>query len=156
MTNPDAPRLNKHQRRALKAARRGRAMRQPMSAAAIDRWEAREAAAREADRAEEAHTEAVRATLLDAGRVARSLGFAVRSSTMHGRVSSYYAERDGVTLRISDHDIPETPERVHAAGGYYDGYRGRWLRIDQPRTAHWLRRAIVLAAAGRTVPGTGR
>jgi hypothetical protein len=100
--------------------------------------------------------QAVRATLVRAAAIARSLGFSVRSSKMHGRVSSYYAERDGVTLRISDHDIPETPERAHAAGGYYDGYRGRWLKIDRPRSDLWLRRAVQLAADGRSVPGNDR
>lgn len=127
-----------------------------MSDAALDRLNTRMDDELRAEREEAARATAVRDTLIAAARIARSLGFAVRSSTMRGRVSSYYAERDGVTLRISDHDIPETPERAHVAGGHYDGYRGRWLRIDRPRSETWLRRAIMLAAAGRSVPGADR
>ncbi len=104
-----------------------------------------------------------RETLLRAARIARSLGWDVRSSTDRaGRVSSYYCypsiDWRGPPIRISDHEIPWTEmreQRAQMAGSSfgYDGYRGLDLVIDRPRSRTWLRRALMLAAAGRDVPG---
>jgi hypothetical protein len=105
-----------------------------------------------------AQAKAVRATLLAAARVARALGFTVRASSFDGRVSSYYCRRgDGRQIRISDHAIPPTQARdcqAFAAGSFsgYQGYGGPELLIDRPRPKLWLRRAILLTAAGRSVP----
>ena len=114
--------------------------------------EFRAAIARE--RACEEHAEATRRSLLLAARAARALGFVVRSSRDRaGRISSYYCRRGDVTLRISNHDIPATPQRDYVAQMHgrdcHDGYHGRQLIIDEPRRYEWLRRAVVLTAAGR-------
>lgn len=107
-----------------------------------------------------AKAEATRKALLAAARQARTLGFEVRSSADRtGRISSYYCRRPGAAqLRISDHEIPQTPQRdgqaILSGRPGFDGYPGPELIIDRPRSATWLRRAIVLAAAGRNVPGT--
>lgn len=104
----------------------------------------------------QADAEAARATLLRAARIARALGFHVRASHMHGRVSSYYCRRGDQSLRISDHAIPSTVQRELVARLHgresYDGYHGHELIIDRARSATWLRRAIILTAAGRSVP----
>ena len=98
--------------------------------------------------------EATRRSLILAARAARALGFTVRASKSRaGYISSYYCRRGETTLRISDHDIPETPQREFMARehgrDYYDGYHGRQLIVDEPRRYEWLRRAIILAANGR-------
>ena len=106
----------------------------------------------------EGYRVAARKSLLDAARIARKLGFAVRSSKdRRGRVSSYYlSSLDGPTIRVSDHDIPATAERVSNAafhGRSYNGFAGPELLITDPRSSTWLRRALMLTAAGRDVPG---
>jgi hypothetical protein len=111
----------------------------------------RERAAREA-----ARREAVRKSLIAAAAVARRMGLQVRASRARdGRVSSYYcAASDGVRIRISDHEIPWTEKREFMAagrGGYF-GYPGPELVLTRPRRTEWLRRALVLLAAGRSVP----
>jgi len=108
----------------------------------------------ERERAKREREEATRHSLILAARAARALGFTVRASKSRaGYISSYYCRRGETTLRISDHDIPETPQREFMARehgrDYYDGYHGRQLIVDEPRRYEWLRRAIVLAAAGR-------
>jgi hypothetical protein len=35
------------------------------------------------------------------------------TSTHQGRTSSYYLQKDGKTVRISDHSLPDTPERAY-------------------------------------------
>ena len=102
---------------------------------------------------------AVRATLLAAAREARKLGYIVSSSSDRtGKVSSYYLDAPTAAgrtrrIRISDHFIPHTglrDARAEASGhGFFSGYPGPEIIIDRPRRATWLRRAIVLAAAGR-------
>ena len=103
---------------------------------------------------QQARDEATRVSLLLAARAARALGFVVRSSkNRSGHISSYYCQRGGATLRISDHDIPSTLRRDYIAQthgrAYHDGYHGQQLIVDQPRRYEWLRRAVILAAAGR-------
>jgi len=109
---------------------------------------------------------AVRADLLRSARVARSLGFSVRSSTDRtGRVSSYYVTPpDDVTTcrrprawRISDHDVPETGARAYQAevqGGHFDGGADVYASASPVRRSLWWKRAFSLLAAGRLVPGT--
>lgn len=119
------------------------------------------AAAREAKEAalaaDLARAEAARKALLRAARVARALGFHVRASRDRaGRVSSYYATlRDGPRVRISDHLIPANERRDAIAfergqSWGYDGYHGPEIIVDRDRSAIWLRRALTLAAAGRS------
>lgn len=107
----------------------------------------------------EAEEKAVRTTLLAAAREARKLGFAVRpSKDRAGRVSSYYLTRVDLTgaLRISDHAIPASSRREFMAAAHgrvgYDGYHGAEIIITEARSTTWLRRAIILAAAGRSIP----
>jgi hypothetical protein len=98
-----------------------------------------------------ARREGVRKTLLAAAREARKAGFTVRSSSDRaGRVSSYYAERfdeatgKRVRIRISDHEIPWTPEREARAadyGGFY-GYPGREIIIEEPLDAEQIRKLL--------------
>ena len=129
-----------------------------IASARIERDRALEASLRAAA-AREACAATVRKTLLAAARVARKLGFAVRSSKgRDGTISSYYLQRrDGRPIRISDHQIPATAHRDMIASfngyGIYDGYPGPELIIDCERSTTWLRRAIILTAAGRVVPG---
>lgn len=105
--------------------------------------------------AAEARGAAIRETLKRAARVARKMGLGVRASKDRaGRISSYYVIRaEGADLRISDHEIPANARRefmAEAHGSFgYDGYRGPQLLIDRARSETWLRRAIVLALAGR-------
>lgn len=100
----------------------------------------------------------IRRSLIAAARIARGLGLSVRSSKARdGRVSSYYCSRQDMRqFRISDHEIPETADRLAKAMDRgelsYDGYRGGQLIIHRPRSGLWLRRAIILLAAGRCVP----
>mgnify|MGYP001565344305 CR=1 FL=1 len=106
------------------------------------------------NRAREERADATRRSLLLAARAARALGFAVRASKDRGGcISSYYCRRDDLTLRISDHDIPSTPQRDYVAQMHgrdcHDGYHGQQLIVDEPRRYEWLRRAVMLAAAGR-------
>ena len=120
-------------------------------------------AAEDTQRAEEAtdRRAATRATLSRAARVARRLGYWVRpSKDRAGRISSYYLDivhAHVAVIRISDHDLPTTPERNYMARCHgrlsHDGYHGPELIIDAPHSATWLRRAIVLTAGGRCVPG---
>lgn len=97
---------------------------------------------------------AIRKTLLRAAIVAREMGFSVRASeSRKRRVSSYYATPPGGgrPIRISDHEIPWTPQRDARAADYggFNGYPGPELIIDGPRRRAWLRRWLLLAAAGR-------
>lgn len=98
---------------------------------------------------------ATRETLLAAARAARTLGFSVRSSIFDGRVSSYYCQAEAVSFRISDHDIPWTADReskaMFAGKPGFSGFHGAQIIIDRPRSTTWLRRAIKLAAGGRSV-----
>ena len=97
---------------------------------------------------------ATRKSLLRAARVARKMGYAVRASKgREGRVSSYYCSGDKVFLRISDHEIPWTPEREsrNEHRGGFDGFHGAEIIIEGDRREVWLRRAILLAANGRSV-----
>jgi hypothetical protein len=98
----------------------------------------------------------VRRSLITAAAIARRLGLRVRASrTRDGRVSSYYCTTcDGLRFRLSDHEIPWTEQREFMAserGGYF-GYPGLQLVLTRPRRTEWLRRAVVLLAAGRSVP----
>ncbi len=109
---------------------------------------------------ERAETEAAtRRAMVAAANIARSMGYAVRSSRgRHGRISSYYCTLPGSyhAFRLSDHTIPATDQRDYMAqcNGQpsYAGYAGHELIIDQPRRREWLRRAIILIAAERDVP----
>lgn len=108
----------------------------------------------ESDKRRRERDEAIRRSLMLAARAARKLGFKVRASSGRNRtVSSYYCHCDKGSLRISDHDIPSTPQREFMAREHgrdtYNGYHGAQLIIDQPRRYEWLKRAIILAAAGR-------
>lgn len=100
----------------------------------------------------------IRETLLLAARVARGMGFDVRASkSRDGKISSYYVSKSrGPTVRISDHEIPSTPIReahAFARGEFsYNGYAGAEIIIDCKRRALWLKRALVLTAAGRIIP----
>ena len=145
----------------LIAAARSRQYRTPnarratMEAEAGRRAEAEARVAREKSRIE--RDAAIRSTLLRAARVARRAGLAVRPSRdRDGHVSSYYIARPGgPAIRVSDHEIPQSDRRdfMAAAHGrdFYDGYPGPEILIDRPRSATWLRRAIVLAQAGRAI-----
>ncbi len=122
-----------------------------------DRADRRELLARiAAYQAAQDRQDAIRATLLRAARVARRMGLHVRSSRDRaGRVSSYYARADGPgpVVRISDHEIPDTDRRAFMAAvhGRFEcgGYPGPEILIDRPRSATWLRRALILALAER-------
>lgn len=97
---------------------------------------------------------ALRKSLIQAAAVARKMGFSVRKSESRaGRVSSYYAtpRGGGRPIRISDHEIPWTPERDARAAdhGGFNGYPGAELILDRPRRAEWVRRWLALALAGR-------
>lgn len=102
-------------------------------------------------------------TLITAAKIARQLGFAVRASKNRaGRISSYYCDGpmlgpDRRALRISDHIIPATAHRESVAEvmghGSFNGYPGPEIVLTEPKSATWLRRAIILAANGRDVPG---
>ncbi len=106
---------------------------------------------------EKAEADAIRDTMIAAARVARSMDFTVRASKNRaGRISSYYCRREGCgPIRISDHEIPWTPAREAVAytmaGEDFHGYHGGQLIIDRKRPATWLRRALTLIAAGRSV-----
>ncbi|MBS4052214.1 MAG: hypothetical protein KGZ69_13550 [Methylomonas sp.] len=122
------------------------------------REEAREAEfAAEVARAKRAadHAEGVRKSMLAAAQMARDFGIAVRKSTdRNGRVSSYYCSAPGgEDFRISDHEIPWTAQRDGQARAHghssYTGFHGSEIIIDEPRSETWLRRAIILARAGR-------
>lgn len=124
------------------------------------REEAREAAfAADVARAKRAtdRAEGIRKSLLAAARIARKMGLDVRASTSHDyKVSSYYcSDRTGVNFRISDHEIPWTFERECMAVAHgrssYTGFHGPEIILDRPRSATWIRRAIILARAGRVV-----
>ena len=137
-------------RRHIHELRRSRALRRqgcdPLIARSMNRqamFKARRDRRRETD---------VRNTLLRAARIARAMGFNVRSSKFDGRVSSYYCRAGNHHVRISDHEIPWTPAR-EARGGGFNGYAGAQIIIDRKRRDEWLRRAILLADAGRSVPG---
>ena len=161
---PTALKDVRHEIADLRAKRGARQLRRdPLTWSAVMRLQYRRSAhetAEDTRRAEEAETRraATRATLIRAARVARSIGWAVTSSQdRQGRVSSYYLRRADLTIRISDHDLPATPERDFMAQCHgrlsHDGYHGPELIIDAPRSATWLRRAIILTAGGRCVPG---
>lgn len=104
--------------------------------------------------------------LYAAARAARQLGFVLRASRARdGRISSYYGDRvvDGARIRLSDHQIPASARREAQAWERFEAglsesstwsYRGpAELIVDRPRTATWVRRAIILTIAGRDVPG---
>lgn len=59
-------------------------------------------------------------------------------------------------VRISDHEIPETAARAaraEAAGEFfYAGFRGPEIIIRRGRSVRALRRALLLAMAGRAAP----
>ena len=101
----------------------------------------------------EKYTKEIRKTLLCAARIARSMGFDVeKSADRKGHVSSYYARRDpfGKPVRISDHNLPVTPQRelmsnVHGGGSPFAGE----VIIMKPMSKTRLRRLLVLAEAGR-------
>lgn len=147
----------RNRRDPLMDAATTRRWRTPTAVAKADAEHAARMAAIQADidraRARQERDEAARRSLLLAARAARALGFTVRASKRGGRVSSYYCRRGETTLRVSDHDIPETPQRKFMARehgrDYYDGYHGRQLIVDEPRRYEWLKRAIILATAGR-------
>ena len=51
-------------------------------------------------------------------------GFKIDHTSKHNNlVSSYYMNKDGVRYRISDHDLPETPERIN---NREQGLGGNW------------------------------
>jgi hypothetical protein len=144
----------------LVAARQSRPYRRPSAireqASRLVRARAEAKAEVERLVADFAQREAVRRSLIDAAAIARRLGLRVRSSKDRaGHVSSYYCTTsDGIRFRISNHEIPWTEEREFMAaerGGYF-GYPGPQLILTRPRRAEWLRRAITLLAAGRSVP----
>jgi hypothetical protein len=155
----DARRAAKGWRDPLTRAAISRPFRTPSAIrAATDELAARNArlqASIDAERRARDYADALRRTLILAARAARALGFSVRSSSgRHDLISSYYCTAAcGAKLRISDHDIPATPQREFMARAHgrdtYDGYHGAQLIIDQPRRYEWLKRAIRLAAAGR-------
>lgn len=124
------------------------------SRAAIASAQAKTAKKDREKRAEE-RSKATRKSLLAAARVARKMGLDVRKSvSRNGRVSSYYCSTPGgKDFRISDHEIPWTAEREHMAVFHgrssYTGFHGSEIIIDEPRSDVWLRRAIILARAGR-------
>lgn len=98
--------------------------------------------------------EAERATMEAIVRAARRRGWQVRhTSTHNARASSRYIVVPGIgECRVSNHEIPETAERVWRAS---EGRRQRWngeVIIGQDwqtiGLATWLRR-VLLAAAGR-------
>jgi hypothetical protein len=148
----------KQQRDPLIIAAASRPYRTPSAIHAGNVERAARAAAIQADidrtRLRQEREDATRNSLILAARAARALGFEVRASARRdGAISSYYCSSATGSLRISDHDIPATPRREFMAQEhgreFYDGYHGAQLIIDQPRRYEWLRRAIVLAAAGR-------
>lgn len=115
--------------------------------------EAKRAAAAKA----EARAKAVRQTLYAAARIARSMdGWREldRSKDRDDRLSSYYFRAPaGRMVRISDHRLPWSEKRdfmarQHGRDGF-DGFHGGELIIDGPRSATWLRRKLILIAAGR-------
>lgn len=63
----------------------------------------------EADRIEDAKKE--RSLLMSLGGIARRSGWVVKSSRFDGKISSFYASKDGRKVRISDHDLPDTTRR---------------------------------------------
>jgi hypothetical protein len=137
-------------------ARQRRHDRLPSVIRARERQRAREHAEAARLSADLAQREAVRRSLITAAAIARRLGLRVRSSKDRaGHVSSYYCTTcEGIRFRLSDHEIPWTEEREFMAaerGGYF-GYPGLQLILTRPRRTEWLRRAIVLLAAGRSVP----
>lgn len=145
-------RLNR--RASVVAARQALAEKREADRLAQIEFDARLEAAREARAARRAE---LRKCLILAARAARSLGFAVRSSTdRHGLVSSYYVSAGDKKIRLSDHDIPATAMRDAASyertGSFYTGFQGPELILDQPRRYLWLRRAITLLANGRALP----
>lgn len=112
---------------------------------------------REAELARECERDGARRALIAAARIARAKGWSVRASRdRQGRISSYYVsrfDRSAAPIRISDHEIPETEDRLTKAAMHgafqYDGYRGPQIIITRPRSATWIRRALTLAEAGR-------
>jgi hypothetical protein len=101
----------------------------------------------------------IRRSLVLIPRVAKALGLACRKSTdRRSRVSSYYltGANSGPAIRISDHEIPSNPRREFMARENgrdgHDGYHGHEIVIDRPRSYTWLKRAVLLAANGRSVP----
>lgn len=102
--------------------------------------------------------QAIRATLLMVPQAAAACGLTATASTdADGDVSSYYVEYGRRRIRISDHMIPATDRRESDAefhGRSGTGFRGPEIILFEPRSETWLRRAIILAAAGRSVPGT--
>ena len=89
-----------------------------------------------------------RNSLVQAAREARKMGAEVRASKdRSGRISSYYIRmEDGHSLRISDHEIPSTPQREFMAMAhgrdFYTGYHGNELIIDRPMTTEEIRAAL--------------
>jgi hypothetical protein len=146
----------------IKAATRAHRTATAKAAAEAQRTErearqAREIAAIEARRLRE---EGIRQTMALIPGAARTCGLTVRTSEdQDGDVSSYYlAGKDTQrTIRVSDHEIPATMKRESEAEfrgyGFYTGYRGPQVIIREPRSETWLRRAILLAANGRSTPG---
>lgn len=54
----------------------------------------------------------------------RKRGFTIQhTSKYNNHVSSYYLEKAGVLYRFSDHDLPDTPERL---SNRESGHSGRW------------------------------
>lgn len=100
--------------------------------------------------------EAIRATLMMVPQVAAACGLTVSASTdADGDVSSYYVDAGRRRIRISDHMIPLTDRREDDAAfqGRSAGFRGIEIILFAPHSETWLRRAITLAAAGRSIPG---
>lgn len=140
----------------LVIAARTRAVRTRSHLAALDAARAAAVAAAAIEAQAEARRQEIRATLLRAARVARASGYTVDASRdPAGRVSSYYVAGPR-RVRISDHEIPETgarTARAEAAGEFfYAGFRGPEIIIRRGRSARALRRALLLAMAGRAAP----
>jgi hypothetical protein len=103
-----------------------------------------------------ARAEGARRTMKALARQARALGLAVRASgDREGRVSSYYVAGPRGVIRVSDHEIPWTEARdavARAHGAFcYDGFGGPEIIVDRQRSTTWVRRALTLALAGRSV-----
>lgn len=92
----------------------------------------------------------VRTTLIAAGRIAKNIGFKVYSSKDRcGNISSYYAERSGRKVRISDHRLPQTAKREAQAEFHGGGAFAGEIIIDRAISATRIRRLLALAEAGR-------
>lgn len=94
-----------------------------------------------------------------AARVVRPMGYRVEpSKDRHGRFSSCCNSKPGFRdrIRMSDHDIPETPERASNTefrGHSLNGSANICASDASIRRPEWWRRATMLAMAGRDIPG---